>query len=105
MYASIRRYRMAAGSLDDLIHRVDVEFADRLVEELGLLGYQAVDTGDGTVTTVTLFEDEAACRRAESAAEGVRESLSEFQVECTDVLTGEVMVSRGAAKVLKPVHH
>jgi hypothetical protein len=35
----------------------------------------------------------------------VRESLSEFQVECTDVLTGEVMVSRAAAKVLKPVHH
>jgi hypothetical protein len=48
MYASIRRYRMAAGSLDDLMHRVDVEFADRLVEELGLLGYQAVDTGDRT---------------------------------------------------------
>ncbi len=105
MHASIRRYRMAAGSLDDLMHRVDVEFADRLQQALGLLGYQAVDTGDGTVTTITLFEDEAACRRAEAVAEAVRESLSEFQVECTDVLTGEVMVSRTAAKLLEPVHH
>ena len=105
MYASIRRYRMAAGSLNDLMHRVDWEFADRLTVELGLLSYQAIDTGDGTVTTITLFEDEAACRRAAAAAEGVRASLSEFLVECTDILTGEVMVSRAAARVLEPLHH
>ena len=105
MYASIRRYRIATGSVDDLMHKVDVEFADRLQQALGLLGYQAIDTGSGTVTTITLFEDEAACRQAEPAAEGVRESLSEFQVECSEVITGEVMVSRAAANVLEPVHH
>jgi hypothetical protein len=104
MYASIRRYRMAAGSVDELMHRVDTEFADRLHAELGLLGYQAIDTDDGTITTVTLFEDADQCRRAEPAAERVRESLAEFQVECTDVFTGEVMVSRAAEEVLEPVH-
>jgi hypothetical protein len=30
MYASVRRYKMGAGSLDSLTHRVDEEFAPAL---------------------------------------------------------------------------
>ncbi|WP_199621251.1 hypothetical protein [Paenibacillus alkalitolerans] len=105
MYASIRHYRMAAGSIDDLMHRVDTEFADRLQEKLGLLCYQAIDTGNGTIMTIALFECEEQCRQAEAAAEGVRDSLSEFRVECTDIFTGEVMVSRATEHLLKPIHH
>jgi hypothetical protein len=105
MYASIRRYRMAAGSIDDLMYRVDTEFADQLQEKLNLLGYQAINTGAGTIMTITWFEDEDQCRRSEAAAEGVRQSLAEFQVENIDRFTGEVMVSRTDEKMLRPVHH
>jgi hypothetical protein len=105
MYAMIRRYRMAAGSMDDLMHKVDTQFADRLQEQLGILHYQAIDTGDGTILTVTVFEDEGQCRRSEAAAAGVREGLAEFRVEEIHALTGEVMVSRASEKVLDPVHH
>jgi hypothetical protein len=91
MYAMIRRYRMAAGSIDDLMHKVDL--------------YTAIDTGDGTAMTVTLFEDEEAGRRSEAAAARVRESLAEFRVEEIDVLAGEVMVSRASEKALRTVHH
>ena len=31
MYASFRRYRMGAGSIDDAMHLADTEFADRLL--------------------------------------------------------------------------
>src|SRR5215203_5812045 len=105
MYAMVRRYRMAAGSIDDLMHKVDTQFADRLQEQLGILHYQAIDTGDGTIMTVTVFEDEERCRWSETAAAGVREALSEFQVEEIDALTGEVMVSRATELVFEPVHH
>jgi hypothetical protein len=105
MYAMVRRYRMAAGSMDDLMHKVDIQFADRLQEQLGILHYQAIDTGGGTIMTVTVFEDEEQCRRSETAAAGVREGLAEFQVEEIDALTGEVMVSRATESVLEPVHH
>jgi hypothetical protein len=105
MYAMVRRYRMATGSIDDLMHKVDTQFADRLQEQLGILHYQAIDTGDGTIMTVTVFEDEERCRRSETAAAEVREALSEFQVEEIDALTGEVMVSRATERVLEPVHH
>ena len=104
MYAMIRRYRMGGGSIDDLMRKVDTQFADRLQEQLGILQYQAIDTGDGTIVTVTLFEDEETGRRSEAAAAGVRESLAEFRVEEIDALTGDVMVSRATDKVLEPIH-
>src|SRR2546423_6094166 len=105
MYTSIRRYRMGNGSIDDLMHRVDTQFADRLQQQLGLLAYQTINTGKGTITTITLFENEEECRRAEKAAERVRESLAEFQVDILDVFTGEVMVNRATEKMLEPIHH
>jgi len=33
------------------MHKVDTQFADRLMEQLGILHYQAIDTG-GTIMTV-----------------------------------------------------
>ena len=105
MYAMVRHYRIGAGSMDDLMHKVDTQFADRLQEQLGILHYQAIDTGDGTIMTVTVFEDEEGYSRSETAAAGVREALAEFRVEEIDALSGEVMVSRASKKVLDPVHH
>lgn len=105
MYAMIRRYRMGAGSMDDLMRKVDVQFVDRLQEQLGILHYKAIDTGDETIVTVTVFEDEDQYRRSEAAAAGVREALAEFQVKEVDALSGEVMVSRATKRMLEPVHH
>ena len=105
MYAMIRRYRMAAGSIDDLMHKVDTQYADRLQEQLSILNYQAIYTGDGTIVTVTVFEDEERYRRSAAAAARVREGLAEFQVEEIDALAGEVMVSRASEKALRAVHH
>jgi hypothetical protein len=105
MYAMIRRYKMGAGSIDELMRKVDTRFADRLQEQLGILNYHAIDTGGGTIMTVTVFEDEEAGKLAEAAAAGVREALAEFRVEEIEALSGEVMVSRATEKVLEPVHH
>ena len=105
IYTMIRRYRMAVGSIDDLMHKVDTQFADRLREQLSIIQYLAIDTGDGTIMTITVFEDEEAGHRSEAAAARVRESLGEFQVEEMAVFRGEVMVSRATEEVLVPVHH
>jgi len=95
---------MGAGSIDAMAQRVDREFADRVPEEVGAVLYTAIDTGDGTAMTVTLFEDEQASRRSEAAVVRVRESLTEFRVEEIDVFKGEVVVSRATDNVLEPVH-
>ena|SRR5919199_2173442 len=103
MYAMIRRYRMSSGLMNDLMHKVDTQFADWLQEQLGILHYQAIDTGSGTIMTVTVFEDEDQYQQSEAAAAGVREALVEFRVEEIDAFKGEVMVSRTSEKMLEPV--
>ena len=106
MYASIRRYRMGAGSMDDAMHLADTELADRLAEEPGFVDYQVVATGDDMITSMTIFEDEEQCLASnDMAAQFVREHMGPFQIERLDVFGGEVMVSRAAEKVLEPAHH
>ena len=106
MYASIRRYRMGAGSMDDAMHLADTELADRLAEEPGFVDYQVLATGDDTITSMTIFEDEEQCLASnDMAAEFLREHMGPFQVERLDVFGGEVMVSRAAERVLEPAHH
>jgi hypothetical protein len=106
MYASIRRYRMGAGSMDDAMHLADTEFADRLSEEPGFVDYQAVAIGDDMIVSMTIFEDEEQCLASNDlAADFVREHLAPFQVERLEVFGGEVMVSRAAENVLQPAHH
>jgi hypothetical protein len=106
MYASFRRYRMGAGSIDDAMHLADTEFADRLSEEPGFVDYQAVAIGDDMIVSMTIFEDEEQCLASnDMAAEFVREHLGPFQVERLEVFSGDVMVSRAADKVLEPAHH
>jgi hypothetical protein len=106
MYATFRRYRMGAGSMDDAMHLADTEFADRLAEAPGFVDYQAVAVGDDMILSTTIFEDEEQCLASnDMAAEFVRDHLQEFQIERLDVWGGEVMVSRAADKVLEPAHH
>jgi hypothetical protein len=106
MYASFRRYRMGAGSIDDAMHLADTEFADRLAEEPGFVDYQVVATGEDTIMSMTIFEDEEQCLASnDMAAAFVRDHLQAFQIERLDTFAGEVMVSRAAEKVLEPAHH
>ena len=106
MYASIRRYRIEPGLIDDVMHLTDIVFADRLSEEPGFADYQVMDTGGGTITSVTIFDDEDQCLRSNDlAAEFVRDDLAGFEIERFDVFGGEVMVSRAAERVLQPGHH
>lgn len=104
MYAMLRVYRMGTGSVDDLMRKVDTQFADRLQSQLGIVSYQAIDAGDDTVITMTVFDDEERCRESQAAAEGVRVALAEYQVEQVGNWTGPVMVSRSAQRSLQPVH-
>ena len=115
MYVMVRRYRMGAGSMDDLMHTVDIQFADQLSEASrreatpvqvppGIASYQAINTGHGTLMTITVFETEQQCQQAQRASENIRKSLSEFQVEEIETFMGEVMVSRATETVLDSVH-
>jgi hypothetical protein len=105
MYASVRRYTMGAGSIDSMMHRVEEEFAPALAQEPGFVCYFALDTGDHTVQTLSIFHDKnSAFRSNELSAQYVRENLEEFELTRTDVTAGEVLVSRLVPEVLEEMY-
>jgi hypothetical protein len=105
MYASVRQYTMGAGSMADAMHIVDEKLADKFAEMPGFVAYEAIDCGDNQVCSLTIFQDEESAQRsADIAAEFVRENLAEFQIERTNAMNGEVMVSRATNDVLEAAH-
>src|SRR3954452_16713102 len=105
MYVSIRTYRVGAGSVDDLMHRVDRDLAESFAHEPGFIAYQVAQTGERTVASMTVFQrqDQAEASN-ELAAEWVTEILADFGVERMGVIGGRVMVSRANADMLEPAH-
>jgi hypothetical protein len=103
-FASIRRYTMRSGELGELLHIVDAVFADELEAMDGFDAYHALDC-DGQGVTISLFRDQAAAEASdELALEFVRRELASFGVERSEVLAGEVLVSRAMAELLEPAH-
>lgn len=105
MYVSLRLYTIGAGSTDVLAHRLEEEFAPAISQEPGFLGYLAIDTGEGTVETVSVFADATSAHRSdELAAEYVAEHLTEFRPTRTGVTGGDVLASRVTPAMLDAAH-
>ena len=110
MYASVRKYRVEAERMDELMSRIDAEFAPRIESASGFVAYQVLDcgrdhTGGGLLITLSTFTDyEAAERSSEIAKEFVRDELSNFRMEAVEAETGEVKVSRASSPMLEPAH-
>ena len=105
MYASVRTYRIASGSVDAVMRRVDRDFAEALSQEPGFMAYHAIDTGNDMVMTVSLFHDrEQADASNQLAAQWVAEDLSDLNVTRVGVIGGEATVSRASAGILEPTH-
>jgi hypothetical protein len=105
MYAMIRRYSVADDDVAELMHRADVEFADQLAGQPGFVDYQLFAGGDGTLTSITIFETEDRARAStDLASRWISSSLSDLRIDRTDVFGGEVQVSRAADAVLQPAH-
>jgi heme-degrading monooxygenase HmoA len=104
-FGSVRRYSMRTGSIDELMHLVDEVFADDVSSLDGFEAYHALDCGDGEIVSISLFRDQAAAEVSdERALAFVRDRLSAFDLERTEVIGGEVHVSRAMAELLEPAH-
>jgi hypothetical protein len=104
-FASLRRYMLRRGAVEDLMHIVDERFADRVAELPGFLGYHALDCGGGELLSISLFGDLEQCETSdEEALQFVREELGDFDIERTEVLGGTVRASRARAELLEPAH-
>jgi hypothetical protein len=104
-FASLRRYRLRSDSVAELMHVVDEVFAEQIQEMDGFEAYHALDCGGGEIVSISLFRDQATAEESdERALEFVRDELSNFEIERTEVFGGHVRVSRALAGLLEPAH-
>ena len=104
-FASLRRYRLRSGSVPELMHVVDGVFAERIQGMDGFEAYHALDCGGGEIVSISLFRDQASAEQSdERALEFIRDDLSEFEIERSEVIGGRVAVSRALADLLEPAH-
>ena len=103
-FASVRRYRLRTGSIGELMHIVDEVFADEIEAMDGFEAYHALDCGSEIVSISLLRDQAAAAESDERALEFVRRELGDFDIERTEVIGGEVVVSRAMAMLLEPAH-
>ena len=91
MHAAVRRYRVR--DVDALVSKIEHEFADRVKEIDGFVGYYVIDGDDGTVASVTVGETaQAVAESVRLAAAWVRESASELVEGSPEVTVGKVRV-------------
>jgi heme-degrading monooxygenase HmoA len=103
MFASMRRYRLKYGTLEQLVDRVDDGFAEDVSRQPGFVSYELVDCGDGEIVTVSMFDK---VRQAEASRELARrwkqEHLGDLDLTRIEALKGEVWVSRARDEMLQP---
>ena len=100
MFATIRRYRLIEGSLDDLTQRVEEGFAEHIRAQPGFRSYQFMDCGEGIVMTISMFREAHEAEAARDLAERwTAENLQDLRFTRLESFGGEVLVSRGAASV------
>jgi hypothetical protein len=103
-FASIRRYALRSGEVSELMHIVD-EFADQIAAMDGFEAYHALDCGHGEILSISMFRDQASAEASDDQAlTFVNEHLGRFDIERTEVVGGEVRVSRALADLLQPAH-
>ena len=104
-FASVRQYALRDGSVAALMHKVDEIFADRIERLDGFEAYHALDCRRSEILSISLFRDQASAETSDDVAlQFVGEELGEFDIERTEVVGGEVIVSRAMAELLEPAH-
>jgi hypothetical protein len=107
MFASVRRYRLRSGSIDDLLHLVDTDFAESVQEMDGFLEYQVLECGNGEIITITTFKDRRSAEESMGmAADWVHDTLArKFDLARLEGFVGEVAISRASEDVTVPARY
>ena len=59
MYASIRKYSIKPGCMEEVMRRIQGEFVFLIRQEPGFLDYYALRVGPNEVLTVSIFDTQA----------------------------------------------
>jgi hypothetical protein len=94
MYASVRRYKVHAKSVETLSIRVGDQFVPIISTIPGFVSYMAIDAGDGVVASISVFESQEAAERSDkAAADWVKDNLADIVEGPPEITAGEILVA------------
>lgn len=105
MFASMRRYRLERGTMDELARRIDEDFAEQLAAQPGFVSYEFMNCGFGEFMTMSVF---SMLKQAEASREMARrwaeDHRDEFEFPRLEAAHGEILVGRAAEGMLDESH-
>ena len=95
MYATIRKYETNAGAAAEIARRVDEGFLPIISKATGFFAYFALDTGNDTVASISVFQDKAGADESNRmAADWVNENIASLFASPAEITDGEVLVHK-----------
>lgn len=92
MFVSIRRYDKVV-SVREVCRRIAISFTPLLQKSPGFIAYYAVDCGEGTMATVSVFSTERmALESNETAAAWLKANVAELQPQPPEIIGGKAEV-------------
>jgi hypothetical protein len=92
MHISIRRYQHVT-SIAQVCLKIGESFVPLLRRSPGFIAYYAIDAGDGTMATISIFSTkDMALESNEKAAVWLKENVADLQPEAPEITSGEVKV-------------
>jgi hypothetical protein len=94
MFASIRKYQVRRGMVEELARRVKEGFVPLMRGMQGWKGYYLLDGGPDVLITISIFDnaDEALASNT-IAADWVRDNVLEFTKGMPEVMVGNALVA------------
>jgi hypothetical protein len=94
MFASIRKYQVRRGMVEELARRVKEGFVPLMRGMQGWKGYYLLDGGPDVLITISIFDSaEAALASNVTAADWVRNNVLEFTRGMPEVMVGTALVA------------
>ena len=93
MYAAVRKYKTTPGAVSTLIQRVQEGFVPIISQVPGFVAYYALDTGNDTVASISVFDDQAGADASTSkAADWVKQNLADLVQGAPEITAGEMLI-------------
>jgi hypothetical protein len=91
MYVAVRRYKVEAGSIDEVARRSQEGFVPLIRQAPGFVAYYGVVAGNDSIFTVNIFQDQAGAEESNRiAVDWVKQNVAEFVQGPPELLGGEV---------------
>ena len=95
MYTYVRRYDVKPESVNEVIRRAVEGFVPIISRERGFLAYDLMNSGNGTVTSISTFDNQVAAENANVlTTEWVNANLASLVSEPPLVISGKVSVHK-----------